>query len=65
MEDFNIWKDNFDSRKNWSFQSYSDLNHLFMTGEGMSLPKEYMKPGVVDQQVVKDIARFILSFEKN
>jgi fermentation-respiration switch protein FrsA (DUF1100 family) len=63
MKDFNIWKDSFGNTKNWSFQSYPDLNHLFMTGEGMSLPKEYMKPGVVDQKVIKDIASFILSFE--
>ncbi len=64
MEDFNIWKENFGNRKNWQFRSYPDLNHLFMSGTGKSLPQEYMKPGVVAEEVVADIARFILSFEK-
>lgn len=63
MIDFNIWKDKFARSKNWNFQSYSDLNHLFMTGEGMSLPKEYLKPGLVSEKVIQDIARFILNLE--
>lgn len=65
MTDYNIWKTNFKNSKNWSFQSYSDLNHLFMTGQGMSLPQEYTRPGVVDKKVITDIARFILSIEKS
>lgn len=63
MEDFNIWKENFEKSKNWNFNSYPDLNHLFMTGEGKSMPKEYMNPGFVAENVVSDIARFILSME--
>ncbi len=64
MEDFNIWKNNFEQAKNWSFQSYPDLNHLFMTGEGKSQPNEYMKPGFIAEKVVADIARFILNLEQ-
>lgn len=65
MEDFNIWKDNFEKAQNWHFQSYPNLNHLFMTGQGKSLPQEYMKPGVVAEEVIADIARFILNIENN
>ena len=63
MEDFNIWKTSFGKSSNWKFQSYADLNHLFMTGEGQSKPQEYLKPGFVSEEVVADIARFILSME--
>ncbi len=64
MEDFQIWKDNFNKKDNWHFKSYPDLNHLFMTGKGKSLPQEYMKPGFVAEEVVGDIARFIKSLEE-
>lgn len=64
MADYNIWKNEFGGNKSWNFQLYPDLNHLFMTGQGKSMPNEYMKPGFVAEKVIKDIARFILSLEK-
>lgn len=63
MDDFNIWQKQFGRTDNWKFHTYADLNHLFMTGEGHSQPKEYLTPGFVAEEVVTDIARFILSFE--
>lgn len=64
MEDYSIWFKKFGNNKSWRFQSYPDLNHLFMSGQGKSLPKEYMQPGFVAEKVVNDIARFINSLEK-
>jgi len=39
--------------------SYPTLNHLFVAGEGKSLPTEYAKPGHVAAAVIEDIAKFI------
>ncbi len=64
MTDFNIWRKNFGNNKSWHFKSYEDLNHLFMKGQGKSLPKEYMKPGYVAEKVIQDIARFINNLEQ-
>jgi dienelactone hydrolase len=64
MTDFNIWRDKFANNKSWHFKSYEDLNHLFMSGQGKSLPKEYMKPAYVAEEVITDIARFINNLEK-
>jgi hypothetical protein len=38
---------------------YPQLNHLFMPGDGPSRPTEYLRPGHVAPEVVKDIARFV------
>jgi hypothetical protein len=40
-------------------KSYPALNHLFVAGEGKSLPAEYAKPGHVAPQVIDDIAKFV------
>lgn len=62
-EDYGIWMENFGKTPNWSFYLYPDLNHLFMSGTGKSLPKEYMKPNFVSEQVINDISRFVLAVE--
>jgi hypothetical protein len=41
------------------YKLYEDLNHLFMTGEGMSKPEEYTAAGNVSEQVIIDIANWI------
>jgi dipeptidyl aminopeptidase/acylaminoacyl peptidase len=61
MKDFNLWKAALSSRKSVAFHSYPKLNHLFIPGEGKSLPAEYEKPGHVDVQVIEDIADWILT----
>ena len=35
------------------------LNHLFVSGQGKSLPAEYAKPGHVAPEVINDIAQFV------
>jgi len=62
MEDFELWKSTLKNNKKASFISYPKLNHLFMSGENVSEPKEYMTKGNVDEMVVNDIFNFI---EKN
>jgi hypothetical protein len=44
-----------------TFHSYATLNHLFIAGTGPSLPLEYQVPGHVAEEVVRDIATWILS----
>lgn len=62
MEDFDLWKSTLKNNKKASFISYPKLNHLFMSGENRSEPKEYMVKGKVDETVINDIYNFI---EKN
>ena len=59
MKEFAAWKAAVGNRKNVTMKSYPALNHLFVAGEGKSLPDEYAKPGHVAPEVVDDIAKFI------
>lgn len=38
---------------------YPQLNHLFMAGEGPSIPAEYAQPGNVDASVIADIGNWL------
>jgi dienelactone hydrolase len=60
MKDFDLWKSALQARSNVRFHTYPKLNHLFIAGEGKSRPEEYQEPGHVDEQVVADIANWIL-----
>ena len=59
MEDFAGWKKALESRKDVTFISYPKLNHLFMEGEGKSIPAEYSTPGNVAVAVIDDIVKWI------
>ncbi len=59
MKDFDRWRSALANRSNASFRSYPDLNHLFMHGEGTSVPTEYLTPGNVSSAVIDDIAKWI------
>jgi len=59
MEDFSGWKRALGSRNDVTFISYSKLNHLFIEGEGKSVPGEYSAPGNVATIVVDDVAKWI------
>ncbi len=62
MNDFAAWKKALgDSRKtNVQFQSFPQLNHLFMPVDGPSTGQEYAIPGTVAPQVIETIAQFCL-----
>ena len=59
MKDFNLWKNALKTNKTVSFISYPKLNHLFISGESPSTPKEYSIKGNVDEKVTNDINDFI------
>ena len=61
MNDYKAWHDAVGRREDVVMKSYPSLNHLFIDGEGRSLPEEYNKPGHVAKEVIDDIADFILS----
>jgi len=44
MKDFALWRAGLKGRSSVTFKSYPKLNHLFLEGEGKSLPAEYSKP---------------------
>ena len=59
MTDFELWKTALGSSKGVTVKSYPTLNHLFVAGEGKSMPAEYAKPGHVAAEVVDEIAAFV------
>jgi hypothetical protein len=59
--DFELWKKALAGRTNAMLKLYPTLNHLFMSGTGPSRPAEYMRPGHVDEQVIVDLATWILA----
>ena len=59
MTDFALWKTAVGGAKGVVMKSYPALNHLFVAGEGKSLPAEYSKPGHVALAVIDDIAKFV------
>ena len=61
MEEFARWKAALASRRNVMFRSYATLNHLFIAGTGPGLPAEYQLPGHVSEEVIRDIAQWVLS----
>jgi dienelactone hydrolase len=59
MDNFAAWKKALAGRPGVTFKTYPKLNHLFMTGEGKSLPVDYETPGHVAEPVIVDIAGWI------
>lgn len=58
-DDLVLWEAGLQGRDYVTFQTYPDLNHLLVTGEGMSVPAEYQQPGNVSQALIDDIAAWI------
>ena len=61
MDDYRAWREAVGNRQGVVMKSYPSLNPLFMSGEGASMPEEYQTPGHVAEEVMDDIANFILS----
>ncbi len=59
QQDFAMWQAALKGKSDATFRAYPALNHLFIAGEGKSLPAEYSKPGHVAPQVIEDIANWI------
>jgi dienelactone hydrolase len=61
LKDFAKWKEALGSRRDVTFRSYPTLNHLFIAGTGPSLPAEYEVSGHVAEEVIRDIATWVLA----
>lgn len=60
MTDYEAWRTGLAGNPEAEFRDYPSLNHLFIAGSGPSSPAEYGVAGHVDQQVIADIADWIL-----
>ncbi len=58
-EDYEIWRESLSGRVDVTFVLYPELNHLFMAGEGVSRPSEYLVAGHVAEDVIGDVAAFV------
>ena len=66
--DYDLWQSAFSEYSDVHFRFYDNLNHLFMSGTGKSIPDEYQQKNTVDAAVGNDIASFVLdhaAIEKN
>ncbi|MGB0514653.1 MAG: alpha/beta hydrolase family protein, partial [Wenzhouxiangellaceae bacterium] len=58
--DYSRWSTALNDHPRVLLRLYPDLNHLFIAGEGMATPQEYLRDaGRVHRDVIRDIARFI------
>ncbi|MBQ9288856.1 MAG: alpha/beta fold hydrolase [Clostridia bacterium] len=61
MTDFRIWQESFGEKANWQMISYPGLTHLFMPGQKEEGSAAYAREARVDEQVIQDIAGFMLA----
>jgi dienelactone hydrolase len=61
MADFGIWQRALANNPRARFKTYPRLNHGFVSGEGPSTPADYQAPGNVAEEVVRDVADFVLN----
>jgi uncharacterized protein len=65
-KDFENWKKDLEEREKTAFKLYPKCNHLFMEGEGLSTPNEYLyTAGHVAEDVIADIADWIAGIQKS
>jgi len=58
-EDFGLWQSELSDGTDAAFESYEQLNHMFMPGYGTSVPAEYSVPNNVAESVVTDLAEWL------
>lgn len=54
-DDIELWRDALAGESDVQFETYPELNHLFLSGEGPASPEEYQREGHVDASVIADI----------
>jgi dienelactone hydrolase len=59
-EQFDEWKKGLEGSTRVTFKLYPELNHLFIAGKGKSSPGEYERGGYVAEEVVAEIAEWVL-----
>lgn len=62
VEEFELWRGGLGDLA--TYKLYDDLNHLFISGEGPSMPAEYTEAGKVSSQVIDDLSEWINSNQK-
>lgn len=58
-DELEFWKMTLAQSTEATFKMYPALNHIFLSGTGLSVPDEYEKPGNVSEEVINDIAAWI------
>lgn len=58
-DDFAAWKTGLEGVPSTSVLSVEKANHLFIEGEGKSMPAEYGVPGHVTTEVIERVAAFV------
>jgi fermentation-respiration switch protein FrsA (DUF1100 family) len=59
LRDLQGWRDALAAHPGVQIKSYPELNHIFMSGEGRSMPAEYSREGRIPDYVVNDIVAWI------
>ncbi len=57
--EYALWQQGLEGKKQVAFHLFSKLNHLFLEGNGPSVPDEYLIPGHVPEEVIDVIADWI------
>ena len=60
--DYVQWQDILEDKDNVTFDLYEGLNHLFMESSGYKNVEEYLVKSTVAQEVIDDIAGYILDY---
>jgi uncharacterized protein len=60
---FEDWNKGLAKHKNVTLKSFPDLNHFFMTGQGVSTPAEYGNPNHVSEDVIHAVTAWVLPGE--
>ena len=58
--DYPAWQQALGGKPNATLKLYPRLFHLFMAGDGPSTPQEYMVENHVSDEVIDDVARWVL-----
>ncbi|NLE73923.1 MAG: alpha/beta fold hydrolase [Actinobacteria bacterium] len=62
--DLRLWEAALSTVPGCSFTLYPELNHLFMEGQGKSIPSDYLRQGHMAEVVIKDIGTWIDQFRQ-
>ena len=64
-EDYSVWKEALGDRENWTMILYPGLTHIFMPGLKTEGSAAYERDGKVQENVIADIAAFVLEVSSN
>ncbi|WP_059042618.1 alpha/beta hydrolase family protein [Paenibacillus rubinfantis] len=59
MKQFAGWKTALQNRKDVTFKSYPQVNHLLAKADGLSIGAEYAQPSNVSKEIIDDISAWV------